>query len=90
MRGLALGLLWLLSSCGGPDCIVIPGDDVEPGTYQLDVFRVHPDSIPLQGLPYADASDFVIELSDDRSTAVLRYVRNGVSVEESWDVTILD
>lgn len=90
MRAVVLILGLFASSCGDPECIVIPGSDVEPGVYQLVGYRVHPDSAPTDGLPYADASDFTIELSSDRSTAVFRYVRNGVSVEESWDVTILD
>lgn len=88
MKRLVVLILLVASSCGDPECLVIPGPDVEAGIYQLALLRVHPDSVSLAGLPYADAQDLEIELSADGSTAVFRYMRDGVSVQETWSVTI--
>jgi hypothetical protein len=90
MRSAAILLVLMASACGGPGCITVPGPDVEPGLYHFGALRVHPDSVSPNGLPYADAESLSIELASDRSTAVLRYVRNGVSVHETWSITILD
>lgn len=87
----ALLLLALAVGCDAPGdvCISFPGPDVEAGLYALDRLRAWPDSVALAGLPYVDATDLTIELSPDRSGAIVRYVRDGSIIEEAWSVRIV-
>jgi hypothetical protein len=87
-------LLLLAAACDtGMDCGdggAPPGPDVESGVFDLQELYAYPSSMPVDGLPYADAEDFKIELSADRSTAMFTYVRDGVSIKETWSVRIIE
>lgn len=91
MRGLALVVAILLSSCDlvGPDCTAVPGPDVEPGLYTFESLWVWPEGTSASGQPYADAEGMTVELSNDRSSATIRYTRDGVEIEEAWRIVIV-
>jgi hypothetical protein len=85
----ALTVLVLATACDDPSCVVVPGPNVEAGSYQFQDFYIPPALENMSALPYVDAADLRIELSSDRSEAIIRYIRDGALVEEHWSVEIL-
>ena len=94
MKLLALVLLVVVAGCDVAcvvvqceECIAFPGPDVESGTYRLErIAPLRPVFATVGYVPYADAEEFAIEISEDRSTATFRYERNGVPIEEVWSI----